>query len=193
MMQQGHDTVGESLAWTWYLLSLHPEIERKLHLEVAQVIGDRLPVVADLPKLQYAHMVLQESLRLYPPVWVYTRRPVKDFQLGDYVVPARSYLQICPFIIHRNARYFRNPDSFEPRRWTSGELAGRNPFTYLPFGSGAHRCIGEALASIQAMLVLATLGQQLRLHAHPGVPVTPQAMITMCPVGPVPMTVETRH
>ena len=189
----GHETVGNALAWTWHLLASHPEAEAEMHSEIGRVLNGRSPTLDDLKQLTFTEAVLNESMRLYPPVWVYTRRPVNDYQLGDYLVPARSYLQICPFVIHRNPRYFREPDSFEPRRWTSGELTGRDPFSYLPFGSGAHRCIGEALASIQAMLVLATLGQQLRLRARPGVSVRAQAGITVHPAGSVPMIVETRH
>jgi cytochrome P450 len=189
----GHETVGNALTWTWFLLARHPDVEAEMHAELESVLSGRTPTLDDLKRLTFTEAVLNESMRLYPPVWVFTRRPVDDFELGGYRVPARSYLQICPYVIHRNARYFPNPDEFEPRRWLNGALADRNPFAYVPFGSGAHRCIGEALASIQAMLVLATLGQEVRLRLHRGSSVRPEGMITIRPAGAVPMAVEIRH
>ena len=189
----GHETVGNALTWTWFLLAQRPDVEDEMHAELESVLAGRTPGLDDLKRLPFTEAVLNESMRLYPPVWVFTRRPVSDFELGGYHVPARSYLQICPYVIHRNAQYFPNPDVFEPHRWTNGALADRNPFSYIPFGSGAHRCIGEALASVQAMLVLATLSQEVRLRRRGGSSVRPEGLITIRPGGAVPMTVEIRH
>ena len=188
----GHETVGNALTWTWFLLAQHPDIEAEMHAELASVLGGRRPTLDDLKQLAFTEAILNESMRLYPPVWVFTRRPVADLELGGYHVPARAYLQICPYVIHRNARYFPNPDGFDPRRWLNGALADRHPFSYVPFGSGAHRCIGEALASIQAMLVLATLAQEVRLRLRRDARVEPEGMITIRPGGAVPMAVEIR-
>ena len=189
----GHETVSNALAWTWYFLSGHPTVEEEMHGELARELNGTTPTLEDLKRLTFTEAVLNESMRLYPPVWIYTRRPVDDYLLRSYLVPARAYIQVCPFVVHRNPRFFANPDSFVPQRWTSGELADRHPFSYLPFGSGAHRCIGEALASIQAMLVLATLGQQFRLRVRPGFAPRAAGMITVRPATGMQMTIETRH
>ena len=114
MLQQGHDTVGEALAWTWYLLSLHPEVERKLHQEIAEVVGDRIPALADLPRLPYAHRILQESLRVYPPVWVIPRDAIKDDEIGGHRIPAGSTILVSPYITHRHPDFWENTEAFRP-------------------------------------------------------------------------------
>src|SRR5688572_12773340 len=125
MLQQGHDTVGESLAWTWYLLSLHPEVERKLHQEISQVVGHRVPTVADIPKLPYTTMVLQESLRVYPPVWVIPRDAINDDENGGYHIPAGATILLSPYITHRHADFWENPEAFDPERFLHDSMSGQ--------------------------------------------------------------------
>jgi cytochrome P450 len=164
MLQQGHDTVGESLAWTWYLLSLHPEIERKLHLEVAQVLGDRVPTVADLPRLPYATMVLQESLRLYPPVWVIPRDAIHDDEIGGYRVPGGSTILLSPYLTHRHPGFWENPEAFDPDRFLASRSHARPRHAYFPFGGGPRLCMGVDMAMMEMLLIMAMVVQRYRIH-----------------------------
>ena len=164
MLQQGHDTVGESLAWTWYLLSLHPEVERKLHLEITQVLGDRVPTVADLPQLPYATMVLQESLRLYPPVWVIPRDAIHDDQIGGYRVPAGSTILLSPYLTHRHPDFWENTEAFDPDRFLPARSQGRPKHAYFPFGGGPRLCMGVDMAMMEMLLITAMVVQRYQIH-----------------------------
>ena len=110
----GHETVGNALTWTWYLLSKHPAIEAELHAEVDSVLGGRAPNVDDMLRLKFVEAVLKESMRIYPPVWVVARRSPEDFPLGEYVVPAGAYLQVSPYVTHRDERYVSSPPDVRP-------------------------------------------------------------------------------
>jgi cytochrome P450 len=181
MMQQGHDTVGESLAWTWYLLSLHPEIERKLHLEVSQVIGDRRPVVGDLPKLQYAHMVLQESLRLYPPVWVIPRDAIEEDQIGGCRIPAGATILLSPYITHRYPDVWENPEAFDPDRFLPARSKERPRHAYFPFGGGPRLCMGVDMAMMEMLLIMAMVVQKHRIHLVSCHREEPECILDMLP------------
>jgi len=189
----GHETIGNALTWTWYLLSQHPDSEAEMHAEVDAVLGGRPPTSADIARLPTIEAILKESLRLYPPVWVVARRPVNDWPLGDYVVPAGSYFQICPYVTHRDPRYFPNADAFEPRRWLDEGASKPGRTTYFPFAAGVHRCIGESLAWTEGILALATLAQRWRLRmTRPDRQPRPEALITLRPKGGLPMRIEAR-
>ena len=168
MMQQGHDTVGESLAWTWYLLSLHPEIERRLHQEIAEVVGDRVPVVADLPRLPYAHRILQEALRVYPPVWVIPRDAIKDDEIGGHRIPAGSTILLSPYITHRHPACWENPEAFDPERFLPERTAARPRLAYFPFGGGPRLCMGVDMAMMEMTLIMVMVAQRHRLHLESG-------------------------
>ena len=142
----GHETTANALAWTWYLLSQAPEVERAMHEEIDRVLGGRLPTMEDIPSLPYVEKVVTESMRLYPPAWIIGRRALEDYPIDGYVVPARSVVVISPYLIHRDARFFPEPDRFVPERWTPEFKASLPPFAYFPFGGGARRCIGESFA-----------------------------------------------
>ena len=116
MLLAGQLTTANTLAWTWYLLSEHPEVEARLHEEVDAVLGGRLPELADLKALSYAEKVITETLRLYPPQWMMTRRALNDYQAGDYLVPAGSVVVVSQYVIHRDGRYFCEPLRFDPER-----------------------------------------------------------------------------
>jgi cytochrome P450 len=188
----GHETVASALAWTWYLLSQHPEIEERLHRELQSVLGGRAPTAADLPSLTYTAMVLAESMRLYPPVWLMVRRPMKDWALGGYIAPASSYLHVSQYVMHRDARYFPNPERFDPERWTAAGVATRPKFCYFPFGAGSRKCVGEGLAWLEGIVVLATLAQHCSPRLVPGHRVEPQPLVTLRPKYGILMTVHHR-
>lgn len=181
MLQQGHDTVGESLAWTWYFLSLHPEVERKLHLEVSQVIGDRVPVVADLPQLHYANMVLQESLRMYPPVWVIPRDAINDDQIGGYRVPAGSTILLSPYLTHRHPDFWENPEAFDPERFLQARAHDRPRHAYFPFGGGPRLCMGVDMAMMEMMLIMVMVVQRHRIHLVSCHREEPECILDMVP------------
>jgi cytochrome P450 len=181
MFVAGHETIGSALAWTWYLLAEHPEAERRLQEELGRVLGGRVPTGEDVARLPYASMILFESMRLYPPVWLMARRPVHDFPIGDYIVPAGSYIHISQYLMHRDERYFAEPDRFDPDRWKPEAVASRPRFSYFPFGGGSRKCVGESFACVEGVLVLATLAQQWTMRVTPGQRVEMEPLITLRP------------
>ncbi len=175
----GHETTAVALTWTWYLLSQHPAVEAKLHAELEQVLGGRTPRHEDLVKLPYARMVLEESMRLYPPAHTLSREAMAEDHVLGHRIPARSTVLIVPWLLHRNPKIWDRPDRFEPERFAPERVAARPRFSYIPFGVGPRICIGAAFAMAEAMLILATVAQHYRLHLKPGHPVEPQGLITL--------------
>jgi len=177
----GHETTANALTWTWYLLSQSPEVERRLHEEIDAVLERRLPRVADVDRLPYTTKVVTESMRLYPPAWLVGRRAVNEYSIGTYYVPPRSIIVMSQWIVHRDPRYYAEPDRFEPDRWTSEFKAALPRFAYFPFGGGPRQCIGESFAWMELVLLVATLAQQWKFELVPGHPAVPQAAVTLRP------------
>jgi cytochrome P450 len=175
----GHETTSNALTWTFYALSQHPEVERRLRVELAEVLGGRTPTMADLPNLKYTLLVLEESMRLYPPVWSIERRNLEDDRVGGYYIPAGSYIVLSQHVTHRHPAFWENPDVFDPERFTPERAATRPRFAYFPFGGGPRQCIGNNFALMEAQLILATVLQHYRLSLVPGHPVVPEPMITL--------------
>jgi cytochrome P450 len=188
----GHETTANALAWTWYLLSQNPEAEAKFHAEIDALLNGRSPVFGDLPHLRYTEMVLAEAMRLYPPAWAVGRRPIQDYRVGDYTIPARNVILMSPYVVHRDPRWFPEPDRFDPDRWLPENVATRPKFSYFPFGGGARVCIGERFAWMEGALLLATIGQRWRLRLVPGHPIETKALITLRPKHGIMMHVERR-
>ncbi len=188
----GHETTANALMWTWYLLSGAPEVEARLHAEIDGVLQGRLPSMRDLPALPYVERLVSEAMRLYPPAWIIGRRAIEDYPLGDYLAPARSILVMSPYIMHRDARFYDEPERFNPDRWTPEFRAALPKFAYFPFGGGPRQCIGESFAWMELVLVVATIAQQYRLRLVPGHPVVPQPLITLRARHGMRMTVEQR-
>ncbi len=158
------DTTPKTLAWAWYLIGRHPEIENGVHAELDEVLGERDPDVEDLPRLELLDRVIRETLRLYPPVHFIDRRPLVDVDLNGTPVRAGTYLLLCPLLTQRDPRYFEAPVEFRPERWTLEEVEKRPRWSFFPFGAGPHVCIGMELSRIQIALVVATLARRWRLH-----------------------------
>lgn len=175
----GHETGANALTWTWYLLSQHPEVERRLHEEIDAVLGDRPPELADLPQLRYAEMVLAEALRLYPPAWAIGRKALGDFTLGDFQIPAGSICIVSPFVVQRDERWFPDPDKFDPERWTPEAREARPKFSYFPFGGGARVCIGERFAWMEGVIVMAAIAQKWWFRLAPGQRAEPLPLVTL--------------
>jgi len=187
----GHETTANALSWTWYLLSQHPEIEARFHLEV-DALGDRLPRPDDLPSLPYTRMILAESMRLYPPAWAVGRRAINDFEAGGYTIQARSMVLMSQFIMHRNPRFHPEPERFDPERWRPEIAATRPKFSYFPFGGGTRICIGEQFAWMEGILILATIAQKWKLRYLGTSPPGLEPRITLRPEGTLDMKVERR-
>jgi cytochrome P450 len=177
----GHETTALALTWTWYLLAQHPEVETKLLDEWQRVLGGWPPTAADVPRLRYTERVIQEVMRLYPPVYAIGREAMRDCEIGGYHVPAGTTLLMSQWVMHRHPRYFVAPEVFNPERWTE-EHAKRLPkYAYFPFGGGPRVCIGNTFALLETVLVLATLARQVRFTPLPDHPVRPRALVTLRP------------
>lgn len=193
LLLAGHETTAQLLTWTWYLLSRHEGEEARLHTEIDAVLQGRPPAVDDLAVLQVANRIVLESMRLYPPAWLIGRRALSSFEVGGYVIPARSIVLLSPFAVHRDARWYDQPERFYPDRWLPGREVERPKFAYIPFGGGPRVCIGEHFARMEAVLVLVTIAQQWRLRLAPGHVARLDPLITLRPRDPMPMTPVARR
>ncbi len=185
----GHETVASALTWSWYLLANNPAARRRLQTEIKEVLGDRLPASADLPRLKYTYQVFAEALRLYPPAWLITRRAVQADQLGPYTLPAGTLVIISPYTIHRHPAFWENPESFNPDRFVDDNESKRPRFAYIPFGGGPRLCIGSNFALIEAQLILAAVVQRYQLDLLPGSAILADALVTIRPRGGLPMRI----
>ncbi len=186
----GHETTAVALTWTWYLLDRHPAVAERLRAEVAAALGTRTPTVDDLPRLGYARMVVEEAMRLYPPVWGFTRQAIDEDRVGGFTIPKRSVVTISPYVTHRHPSYWHDPERFDPERFTPERIRSRPRFAYLPFSGGPRLCIGNEFALMEAQLVLAMTVQRYRLRLVPGTRVEAESRLTLRPRGGLPMTVS---
>jgi cytochrome P450 len=189
----GHETTALALTWTWYLLSRHPEVNAKLDEELDRVLTGRSPAACDLPRLPYTAMVIREALRLYPPVPGVAREPVEDVTIAGYEIPRGSLITVSPYVLHHDARFFSDPERFDPERFAPGWEEHIPRYAYLPFGSGPRVCIGNGFAMMEARLILATVAQHYRLSINPNDTIRPIQLVTLRPSGPVKMKVERRR
>jgi cytochrome P450 len=175
----GHETTASSLAWTLYLLDKHPDGWTRLVGEVDRVLGERTPTYEDLSQLVWTRMVYDESLRLYPPVWLIPRRALAADTLGGYDIPRNSDVLVSPWALHRHPRYWSDPEVFRPERFSPGLPSDRPRYAYLPFGAGPRACVGSSLATMEALLILAMIAQRYRPRLVPGHLVTPEPLLTL--------------
>jgi cytochrome P450 len=175
----GHETTAMAMTWTWFLLSQQPAEEAKLHAELDAVLGGRAPTHDDLSKLTYTRMVVEESMRIYPPVHTIARAAIGEDTLAGRRVPKGSTVMIVPWLLHRHVKLWDNPGRFDPERFSPEKSTTRPRFSYMPFGGGKRICIGAAFALAEATILLATLAQRFRLRLLPGHPVEPQGLITL--------------
>jgi cytochrome P450 len=190
----GHETTAVAMAWIWYLLSQHPAEEAKLHAELARVLGGRAPGHADLAALPYTRMVVEESMRLYPPApALSTRAVLADDVICGTRVPRGSTVDVMPWVIHRHHGLWDRPLHFDPERFSPARSAGRPRFAYLPFGGGPRVCIGAALAMTETMLILASIAQHYRLRLAPDENLALKHLVTLRPRNGMRMIVERRE
>jgi cytochrome P450 len=187
----GHETTATALTFTWFLLAQHPEVERRLVAEVEEVLGDEPPTFTDLPELEYTEQVLNEAMRIYPPVPNIPREPIESLELGGYLIPEDATLAPSQWTIHRSERFWDEPLTFRPERF-AGE-SDRHRFAYFPFGGGPRRCIGQQFAMVEAKLILATLVGQFHLELLSEPEIDLSVSITTRPLEPIEMRVEPRE
>ena len=189
----GHETTANALTWTWLLLARTPAVERALHEEVDRVLGDRLPTMDDLAQLPYTRAVIAESMRLYPPAYIVGRRSTEAYQIREYEFEPRTLFLSPQFIVHRDPRWWPEPDRFMPERWLdAAATAARPKMAYFPFGAGTRICVGEQFAWMEAMLVLATLARRWRVRVDGPDPEL-EPIITLRPKGGLPARLEARR
>lgn len=189
----GHETTSNALMWSWYLLSQHPHVAAKLRAELDDVLAGRTPALADLANLPYTQQVIKESMRLYPPAWVLNgRQAAEDCTIGGYAIKQGETVFIAPYVMHRLAHYFPNPDAFQPERFTPAMEEALPRYAYMPFGGGPRICIGNSFAMMEAQLVLATIAQRFELQLAPTARVATQPMITLTAKYGLPMQIVER-
>ena len=187
----GHDTTATTLAYAFYLLSQNPEVEKRFHAELDDVLGDRDATLDDLPNLPLTDQIVTETLRLYPSFWALGRMVFEPVELGGYQVPPGVAVMAAPLITHRDPRWYDDPLEFRPERWTEEFRSELPRFAYFPFGGGPHQCIGEGFAWMEAKIALATLCRRWRAEARGKAEIVPR--ITIKVKGGMPMTLERRR
>jgi cytochrome P450 len=188
----GHETTALALSWALYLLSQNAEAEARLHDEVDRVLGGKLPTMSDMPLLTFAEKVLKETLRLYPPAWSVARTAINEFELEGYRMPGGANIVMSQWIMHRDARFFPEPEKFDPDRWDTAACQNLPRFAYFPFGGGPRQCIGASFAMTEALLILATIVRRFRLVSVEKLPVSPVPSLTLRPKDAIRMRIEAR-
>jgi cytochrome P450 len=188
----GHETTALTLAYSWYLLAQHPAEDDLLATEWKVVLNGRVPTVEDLPKLVYTEHVITEAMRLLPPVYLIGREATKPLTLGGYDVPRGTTIFMSQWVTHRDARFYDDPLAFKPARWANGLAKTLPKYAYYPFGGGPRVCIGNTFAMMEAVLILATVGQRYRFTLNPDPPVTFWPTITLIPENGIPATLQRR-
>ncbi|GHO93146.1 cytochrome P450 [Reticulibacter mediterranei] len=190
LMVAGHETTANALCWTLMLLAQHPDIEARLREEYISVLSGRAPQMEDLPQLKLTRIVLEESMRLYPPAWAFARQAIDEDEIGGYRIAKGAYILMFPVATHRHPDFWEQPDVFDPERFSPERAAGRHRFAYFPFGGGPRVCIGNQFALTEAQLVLATILSRYQLRLLPGANIVPEPLITLRPRGGLLMTVH---
>ncbi|GAB7045916.1 cytochrome P450 [Catenuloplanes indicus] len=189
LLLAGHETTASTLSWTLHLIDDHPTVRDRLRDEARTVLGDRAPVFEDLHRLTYTAAVLNEVMRLYPPVWILPRMSLAPDVIGGYPVPAGADVLICPFTLHRHPRFWAEPDRFDPDRFTR-DAGDRPRYAYIPFGAGPRFCVGNHLGMMEATFVIAMLARELTLTKVPGHTVVREPMLSLRMRGGLPMTIS---
>ena len=191
LFMAGHETTANSLAWAWYLISQAPDVEKKLHAELDEVLGGSLPTFDDINKLKYTRAIFDETLRLYPPVPILSRQSLGEDEIRGRRIPPNSIMLIVPWLIQRHKKFWDKPDHFIPERFMPGAKRPEK-FTYLPFSAGPRVCIGRSFGITESVLSLAILAQRFKLELDSGSEVSHECRLTLRPKGNLPMKLAHR-
>lgn len=192
LLLAGHETTAQALTYTWYLLANNPSVEARLLEELEATLGGATPTVDVVEDLEYTERVVRESMRLYPPVWGILREPVEDDVIGGYRLPAGATVGIYQWVIHRDPRFYDDPLTFDPDRWTDDFRRELHPFAYFPFSGGPRRCLGDRFAMLEAQLIVATIAQRYHLEAVTGGSLELAPSITLRPANGLQLRVRKR-
>jgi cytochrome P450 len=193
LFMAGHETTANTMAWVWFMLSQCPNVENRLHAELDAVLGSRLPTLADLRRLPYTQAVVEETMRIYPPVPILPREALQDETFNGVHIPKGSLLFVVPWLLHRHRKLWDRPDHFVPERFLPGSREPVSKYAYVPFSIGPRVCAGMSFGLTEAMLSLATLARRFTLRLRPDHQVNPVCRLTLRPEGGLPMTVHMRH
>ncbi|MBS2964397.1 cytochrome P450 [Actinocrinis puniceicyclus] len=192
LLVAGHETTANALAWTLYLIAGHPHVEERVAQEIRCVVGDGVPTVQDLGRMPYLRQVIEESLRLIPPVWLVSRRSLHDQSFGEHPAPRDTLVLVSQYVMHRDERWFPDPNAFDPDRWAPSAHGERPRFAYIPFGAGRRVCVGASFANIEMGLVLASLLARWSFRLPAGFTPQIQPLITLRPAHGIPVSIEAR-
>jgi cytochrome P450 len=193
LLMAGHETTANTLAWTWYILSQAPEVEARLHREIDEALAERPPTLADVPKLSYTRAILEEVMRLYPPISVLSREAASEEVFEGRRIRRGSVIIVSPWLLHRHRKLWRKPDHFIPERFLPGSDEPVSKFAYIPFSVGPRVCAGMAFGLTEAILCVATLAQQFKLRMKPGHQAEATCRLTLRPGEKLPMQLVPRH
>ncbi len=188
----GHETTALLMTWLFYCLGSNPDVEAQLHDEVARALNGRLPTFEDIPKLVYTRQVVDETMRVFPPAYALSRAGNSADVVGGYTVQPNSIITLSPYITHRLPEFWRDPDVFDPERFTPANNAARHRFAYIPFGAGPRQCIGNGFALTEGVLLAAAIAQRFRLRIPAGYTAELSPQITLHPKGHLPLQFELR-
>jgi len=188
----GHETSANALTWTLYLIAKYPNVSEKLYEELSSVLGGRTPEMADIPKLKYTLQVIEESMRLFPPAWIIERHALGEDQVGGFRIGKGDEIMMAPYVMHRDPKFWKNPDEFNPERFSDEQSKDRNRYAYFPFGGGPRICIGSNFALLEMQLVLAILCQKFTFSIDPDYQMALEPLITLRPKGGMPLIVKER-
>ena len=190
LMLAGRETTANTLSWTWMLLGEHPNVRERLSQELTSVLQGNAPTVEDLKRLPYTTMIIQEAMRLYPPVTDLSREVTEDCEIGGYLIEKGTTLVFSQWVMHHDSRYFDSPEVFDPERWANGFEKSLPRGVYFPFSDGPRICIGKSFAMMEAVLLLATIAQSFQLELVPGQTIEKQASITLRPKSGIQVTLK---
>ena len=188
----GHETTAAALAWTWYLISQHPEAQAQLQAEADRAGDDQTLGLDAAESLAFTHQVLQEALRLYPPGWLITRRTLQADELGGFPIAPRTDVFISPYMLHRHPAFWSEPEEFRPERFAGADAEERHRFAYIPFAVGPRHCIGENIAMFEMLVHVHAMSRRFRLTRAGNEPIELEAQINLRPRSNLMMTVEAR-
>jgi cytochrome P450 len=192
LLLAGHETTALTLGFALHLLARHPHVAEKLATEIEQVLGDRPATAADMPRLRYAEGIVRESMRLYPPAWALGREAIAPCTIGGYPIEKGTQLWVAQWVVHRDARWFPEPEVFRPERWENDFAKSLPRQAYFPFGGGPRVCIGNAFAMMEAVLILVTIARRFRVTPGDDRPMELTPSVTLRPKNGIPLVCRSR-